>query len=137
MKRTLSLILALLILTVPALADAPDIDLSALSFDELVALNQAVDREIMTRPEWKSVTLPAGDFYAGVDFPAGRYIVSLDEKDDGSYTVSVIQNGSKTFYLLNGSEDKRNIVATFADGDVLHTTSDNVINLSRFSGLFN
>lgn len=66
---TLALILAL---AVPALAD---VDLSGLSFDELVALKSQIDLELFARPEWQSVEVPQGLYLVGRDIPAGKWTV--------------------------------------------------------------
>ena len=73
MKKILSAVLVLMLLIPTAMAE---VDLSALSFDELVALRQQVNKEITTRPEWKEVTVPAGLWKVGEDIPAGKWTIS-------------------------------------------------------------
>lgn len=52
-----------------------DIDLSALSFDELVALKDSIDMEIWSREEWQEVTVPQGIYVIGEDIPAGHWTI--------------------------------------------------------------
>lgn len=86
MKRFLSLLLILVCITGFAAAE----DLSGLSFDELLALRSAVEREIISRPEWKKVTVPSGTWYVGSDIPAGTYSISATSA--GGY-IRVKRNG--------------------------------------------
>lgn len=73
MKKLLSVILiAALILPAIALAD---IDLSGMSYADLLALRSQVDRELVTRKEWKEVTVPAGEWTVGEDIPEGSYSI--------------------------------------------------------------
>ena len=76
MKRFLCILLICLMIT-PALAES--IDLSALSFDELRSLQTQLNKELVSRPEWKEVTVPMGIWVVGSDIPAGAYsIISTD-----------------------------------------------------------
>lgn len=115
----------------------PDSDLSGLAYDELVALNQAVDREIMTRPEWKSVTVPGGVFYAGIDFPAGRYSVSAANADTYMFSFKVKKNEKDygTTYWLGSSYETTSVVITVEEGGCLDLHNGSVI-LTRYAGLF-
>ena len=69
MKKICALVLALLLIQGAALAA----DLSGMSFDELLALRDQVQRELISRPEWKEVTVPAGTWYIGPEIPEGIY----------------------------------------------------------------
>lgn len=73
MKKIFSLLLALALL-LPAMAST-EIDLSALSFADLVALRQQISQELITRPEWKEVTVPQGVWKVGEDIPAGHWTI--------------------------------------------------------------
>ena len=59
MKRLIALIIAVVCM-IPAAALAAGTDLASLSFDELLALRAALESEIVSRPEWKEVNVPAG-----------------------------------------------------------------------------
>lgn len=85
MKKICSLLLILsLIIPVVALAD---IDLSGLSFNELLVLREQIAQELTTRPEWKEVTVPIGVWKVGEDIPAGHWTVSAV---DGGISMVVI-----------------------------------------------
>ena len=88
MKKLICLLLILCLFPVIALAD---VDLSSMSFDELVQLSQSVTMEIMSRPEWKEVTVPSGSWYVGKDIPAGDYSVYPTSK--GGYIRVLNENG--------------------------------------------
>lgn len=65
--------LFLIICLVPVFAAAET--LSSMSYDELVELSQQITKEIMSRPEWKQVEVPAGVWNIGTDIPEGSYSV--------------------------------------------------------------
>ena len=76
-KKFLSVILTLcLLLPVIALAE---VDLSAMSVDQLIALNKAVVMELMSRKDFKEVAVPAGEYEVGEDIPAGAYTVKAKQ----------------------------------------------------------
>lgn len=77
MKKIALILLAICILSASALA-AP-IDLSSLSFNELVALHNEVFAAIMQCDEFKEVKVPAGEYRIGTDIPAGEYTLTTDE----------------------------------------------------------
>ncbi len=102
MKKFLCLLLIALMITPGAIAET--FDLSSLSFDQLRKLQQIVNQEIVSRPEWKEVTVPAGTWTVGEDIPEGSYsiryngmIVIIDIED---------QNGNMILYnsLTNGGK---------------------------------
>ena len=87
MKRLIAVLLVFLFVCTVATADAPD--LSDLTYEQLVALQHYFTAEIMSRPEWKSITIPAGDWLVGVDIPEGTYSISCDH----SSLVDIWENG--------------------------------------------
>ena len=76
MKKLLSFLFAWIILFSVASAD---VDLSSLSYNELIALQRSITAEIMYRPEWKEVKVPAGQWKVGEDIPAGTYCLKALE----------------------------------------------------------
>lgn len=90
MKKILALVVLLAILATTA-ASAAEIDLAGMTFDELRALQTQLNQEIHNRPEWKEVTVPAGDWVVGEDIPAGAYSVCITDPDT---LVGVIVWGS-------------------------------------------
>lgn len=73
MKKLLVLCLCSLLLAMP-LAHA-EIDLSGLSFDELLALKEQINLALWASEEWQEVTVPAGVYEIGVDIPAGHWTI--------------------------------------------------------------
>ena len=58
-----------------SLAAAEGIDLSGLSFDELAALRDRCQLEMMQRDELKEVTIPQGVYIVGKDIPSGIWTI--------------------------------------------------------------
>lgn len=70
-----------------------DIDLSAMTIDELKALNQSVVSEIMTRKDFTQVRVPAGIYKVGEDIPAGTYTLLCDE----DYTMITVKDSKGNY----------------------------------------
>lgn len=105
MKKMLCIVFSL-VLILPSLGLA-EIDLSSLSFDDLVYLRQRIYQELITRPEWKEVTVPQGIWEVGVDIPAGHWIISA-APGEGAYVKigTVLTNTLKSidqFYSMADS----------------------------------
>lgn len=84
MKKMLSSLMILCLLTVPAFAE---IDLSGLTFEELIELRAQCQMEMMKRDEWKEVQVPQGVWLVGKDIPAGDWIIKC--ADVGRTNVSM------------------------------------------------
>ena len=81
MNKVFSLLLAVLLaLVVPAAAE--DIDLSGLSFDQLVVLREQLNLAIWNSQEWQEVTVPAGIWIIGEDIPAGHWSIRVAGQSD-------------------------------------------------------
>lgn len=112
MKKII-VILLIIVLLMPC-AFAEDIDLSGLTFDELVSLRSKVQLEMMNRDDWQSVTVPVGVWQIGVDIPAGHYSFKAIPDYDGWMDISIaygdLLNDMKTdlelfkssFYVAHG-----------------------------------
>lgn len=99
MKQFVALFLCFLMICSVALAD---IDVSSMSFDELRALQQRINAELVTRPEWKQVTVPAGTWQIGTDIPAGFYSVTAL---DTHVTIDFInEKGRADYYIISAYE---------------------------------
>lgn len=75
MKKLIAVCMLLALLVTSAAAET---DLSSMSYQDLVQLQKKVVFEIMGRPEWKQVTVPAGTWRVGDDIPAGYYSISTE-----------------------------------------------------------
>lgn len=73
MKRVFTLFFVLLFLAGTATADI--IDLSSMSYKELVALKDQINLAMWNSQEWQEVTVPRGVWLVGVDIPAGHWTI--------------------------------------------------------------
>lgn len=69
-------------------------DVSSLSYDDLLSLRQTVINELMARPEWKEVEVPAGVWIIGQDIPAGYYSIT----PKGYVTFKFYENTETTYW---------------------------------------
>ena len=60
-------------------AASADVDLSGMSYDELVALKDRINMAIWESGEWQEVTVPQGVWVVGEDIPAGKWTVLAPE----------------------------------------------------------
>ena len=96
------IICVVLILMLPVMALADGIDLSSMTYDQLITLRKSLTEEIMNRPEWKEVTIPAGDWNIGSDIPAGTYSITPTK-----YTLILIwEHGIDSGLVFNRLLDK-------------------------------
>ena len=73
MKRILALVLVFVALAGTVYAGT--VDLSGMTYDELVALKDKINLAIWNSNEWQKVEVPQGTWKVGEDIPAGRWIV--------------------------------------------------------------
>ncbi len=76
MKRLLSLLFFFSVLFCATFVAAESIDLSGLSYDELVDLKKQINLAIWNSREWQEVTVPQGVWEVGKDIPAGHWTIS-------------------------------------------------------------
>lgn len=108
MKKILCVLLILCV--IPACVSASG--LSEYTFDELRILQQTINEEIRSRPEWKSVNVPSGIYTVGQQIPAGEYSIS----GDGCY-IAVYRNDSLIVNQGIASEDDFIFHIELMDGD--------------------
>lgn len=122
-----------------------EIDLSDMSFDELVELKSKINLAIWNSREWQEVSVPRGVYQVGVDIPAGHWTVRVakgqrwayvswgdklnDEKEGISYggkrasVNNLIGNPNHKYFESDGGQaeysfevyDGEYIVITYAD----------------------
>ena len=102
MKKPIALIIAGCLLFSFAYAE----DLSSMSFDQLLDLQKSVTAEIISRPQWKEVIVPAGTWTVGVDIPSGFYCIKSTEP-----SLNIVE-------LVNVSGDKE-LYKTFHEGEIV------------------
>ncbi len=99
MKKLIAILLAVLTLgSASALAQVSDtnqssaaIDLSGMSYDELVALKDQINLAMWESEDWQEVTVPQGVYEVGADIPAGHWTIKASETD--SYASAYIKCG--------------------------------------------
>ena len=123
--RRFACLLAVLLLLVPA-AVADTADLSALSDDEVIALLDKVNEEIVRRGINKTAKLPEGSYIAGNDLPAGKYIFTCLATGDDWGNVTVYSDGGKGKQILwnivsapENGEEPTTMFITLNQGDEL------------------
>jgi len=124
MKKVLALVLALTLFTVPlCTAAAAGTDLSGMTNEELTALKEQLDAEMMNRGMVKTAEIPAGDYTIGVDIPQGDYELINEKNDTGIVyylfpTQDDYKNGTneQTFWPLNMNDTAK---ITLSDSQVL------------------
>ncbi len=104
MKKFLIFLLALTLLSTAALAE---IDLSGMTYDELVALKDQINLAIWNSQEWQEVTVPIGVWKIGEDIPAGHWTIKLapgSQMGWGSiqWGAELDTTGKKTQYVSGG-----------------------------------
>ena len=144
MKKILTVILcSVLCLSILPIA-AAEVDLSNMSFDELLELQAQVNLAIFNSDKWKEVEVPMGVWDIGKDIPAGRYELSPGA-NASTYTYP-----SVVYYLdrseKSGTPDKirgqyrikvgETLVIELFEGNVLKIEDTSVI-FKRYVPSFN
>lgn len=121
MKKAIAVIIVLCSIVSVSIADTYFGDFT---YEQLLILHHALDQEIMSRPEWKEVTVPTGDWIVGIDIPEGQYSI----RPVKSAYVNV--KDSKGSLLLNeglvddeivGKIDLKTGYTVHVSGDVIFT----------------
>ncbi len=119
MKKMLAMMALCLTIAPAALAE---VDLTGMSFDELVSLQAQLTAEAMSRPEWKEVEVPVGTYTVGQDIPAGTYSLKIKA---GGMMASIQINGYETSHVLTEGDMVGKI--DLKDGDQVDITISAVV----------
>lgn len=134
MKKIAALLLALLLCmgSLPAFAD---VDLSAYTQEELLALRDKINQELLKRGIEKEVIVPIGSYVVGVDIPAGVYTIKTI-KDGASLKVREAINSSRYFFSEYISHYDNDIIGkiTLVDGNIVEIGDSNLL-FSPYQGL--
>lgn len=105
MKKLLSVLAIAILLPVIACAE---IDLSAMSYDELVELSKQVGLAIMNHESFDSVSVPIGLWEVGVDIPEGTWVLTSSNGNYVSvtYGTTVGENGNSMDISSRGNTDQ-------------------------------
>ncbi len=130
-KSVIALLLVVFVLfSLTYAATVADLDLKALSFDELVALRDQVMDEMLTREEWNEVSVPAGVYEIGVDIPEGRWTITADP--NGYFMVQLGKGINETYTDFSGDlADYKTLVGTNSFAYDSSSTTSVTWNLSK------
>lgn len=103
MKRFLSVLAALAFLAAGSAAADP-VDLSGLSFEQLVALREQLNLAIWNSLEWQEVTVPEGLWVVGKDIPAGHWSIRPAHSKDYLYISCCSAMDEITWTPIPGSQ---------------------------------
>ena len=136
-KKILAFTFVLAMLSAPALAS---VDISGLSFDELVSLVNEAQFAMMKTDKWQEVTVPAGVYEVGKDIPAGKWNISAFDNSQAvvyvGYSMSDDFNVAfEDFAILAGknlfpnaeNEGTQSIVYNLKDGMFIKIQNKSVI----------
>lgn len=79
MRKIICTIIVAVLLATTSVGLADGLDLSSMSFDELVALKDQINLAIWSSQEWQEVRVPTGLYKVGEDIPAGKWTVLAPE----------------------------------------------------------
>lgn len=130
MKKLLCILSVLAIaLSLAAPAAAENIDLTDLSWEELLELKEKITLEQMSRDEWQEVEVPQGVYVVGEDIPAGKWTVRCSYGN--SVTISWGQyldddgHGIDYFRGINDAQNIKNVNGRlYQEGDATEYTFD-------------
>ena len=116
MNKSISVFIVCLMLLIPAFAFA-EVDLTGMSYDDLVSLSKQVGMAIMQSDEFDSVTVPMGIWEVGVDIPEGTWIITPEKSmctvvygsalDESGNDMNFFDRGNAYADLYNSSESWR------------------------------
>lgn len=123
MKKLIALILMLVMLSSVAVSEktAERLDFSKVSYGYLLLIQQWLTEEIMSRPEWKSVTIPGGTWKVGEDIPAGTYSIQATANMGVVIWEKAVDDysGRGPFLILSMSEGEVYGKAVLEEGNVI------------------
>ena len=96
MKRALAAVVAFVLLLALAPSAFADVDLTGMTFDELVALKDQINLAIWNSQEWQEVEVPQGVWAVGEDIPAGKWTICAHSGHYLSIHVGAKLNDSGT-----------------------------------------
>ena len=84
MKKLALFLLVFTLMIAPALAE---VDLSGMSYDELVALKDQINLAIWQSDTWQEVEVPQGIWIVGEDIPAGKWTIKHTDGVQGTKVI--------------------------------------------------
>ena len=137
MKRFLCLMLAITICPIFSLADLPD--LSGLTHDELIELNQKISLLLFSEKLINGVEVPAGEYTVGKDIPSGTYYIEIIYPKSGGHLTVYKSEESRVAINESFLGEYWGVVKIgkieFSDGNIVRI-SDNALRFFPYTGLF-
>ena len=133
MKKFVAVISILLLLFCHFSAFGEEIDLSAMTTDELINLQIKIQDELYTRDRFMDCFLYQGDYYIGEDIEPGDYLIHCIETDDRlrCYVgADFIDTEESVFHTMRMEEDDL-LRVKLPEGVILHIVSGVVELLER------
>lgn len=142
MKKVITICMTLALIFALAVPACADIDLSGLSYDELVALKDQINLAIWQSEEWQEVEVPHGIWEVGADIPAGHWTITAGDgcnlwlyiggRPNKTYTElenwdSWLHMRSKTHKYFDPSSDIDSLDVVLTDGTFLCIDEGSVI----------
>lgn len=142
MKKAICCVICFALLLSFNLAGFADVDLSGMSYEELVALKDQINLAIWNSDEWEEVLVPQGVWHVGEDIPVGHWTISAA---DGVYATVKVGTGltsagkldrtdiayetikSPTRSTYKENEDKSSIDLNLPDGAYVSIEDGSVI----------
>ncbi|MBR6569173.1 MAG: hypothetical protein IKK75_01845 [Clostridia bacterium] len=99
-KKLLLLLMTIIVLTSATFAVAEELDLSQLTFDELIELRTKITLEMQSRPEAEDIVLGVGEYVVGRDLNPGSYYLIYESGNMAPGYVSVYSDETKSTRIL-------------------------------------
>lgn len=100
MKKIIAIMAALVLVST---VSAAEVNLSGMSFDELVELAHQVDQAIWASDGWEEVTVPPGTYTIGEDIPAGKWTIRAQEAGSVLVYYCAAINDAGTANIFGGA----------------------------------
>ncbi len=142
MKKVITIIITLVMLSSLSICAFADIDLSGMSYDELVALKDQINLAIWNSEEWQEVEVPHGLWTVGEDIPAGKWTVTAGDGCSLRFDIGrrVDPTGteladtdywwrlrSETYRLYDPASDVSSVTVELSDGMIVSIDEGSVI----------
>ena len=113
MRKVVCSLLSVIMLLSLSTVYAEGMDLSGLSFDELIALKDKINLAIWNSQEWQEVTVPQGEWVVGQDIPAGKWTIKCADINRSDWMMKecdiewgfLKSNGNIDHYTSKGGGD--------------------------------
>lgn len=142
MKKILAFFLAFALVASIGAAAFAEVDLSGMSYDELVALKDQINLAIWNSAEWQEVTVPYGAWIVGEDIPAGKWTITAGDGCSFSFKIGTMLNSmgtelegdyyyqwltSKTYRRYDPADDVDQITVDLRNGQIVFFEEGSVV----------